>query len=200
LIKASRLGNKSSNLIQVTPTANKFGVLTILNDIGEAPSASTEGDITSRNLTNKNQKKTQGLKSSGARRRRIILIGDSRVRNCATDLQHNLGESYEVSGFTKPGAGMEETVNTVRDDIQTLSNKDVVIAWGGANDISKNNTKVAINHLCKFVEEKKKVNLVIIKAPQRHDLMPSSCVNIKVIKFNRQMEKKMKIYHNVKTA
>jgi hypothetical protein len=89
-------------------------------------------------------------------------------------------------------------VNTVRDDIQTLSNKDVVIVWGGANDISKNNIKVAINHLCKFVAEKKKVNLVIMKAPQRHYLMPSSCVNIEVIKFNRQMEKKMKIYHTVK--
>jgi hypothetical protein len=37
-----------------------------------------------------------------------------------------------------------------------------------------------------------------MKAPQRHDLMPSSCVNNEVIKFNRQMEKKMKIYHNVK--
>jgi hypothetical protein len=198
LIKASRLGNKRSNLIQVIPPANKFGVLTNLNDVGEAPSASIEEDITSRNFKDENQKKTQGLNSSGARRRRIILKGDSHVRNCATDLQHNLGENYKVSGFTKPGAVIEETVNTVRGDIQTLSNKDVVIVWGGANDISKNNTKVATNHLCKFVEEKKKVTLVIMKAPQRHDLMPSSCVNIEVIKFNRQMEKKMKIYHNVK--
>jgi hypothetical protein len=57
---------------------------------------------------------------------------------------------------------------------------------------------VAINQLCKFVEEKKNVNLVIMKAPQRHDLMPSSYVNNEVLKFNRQMEKKMKTYHNVK--
>jgi hypothetical protein len=198
LIKASRVGNKSSNLIQVIPTANKFGVLTNLNDDGEAPSASIEGDISSRNFKNKNQKKIQGLKSSGAKRRRITLIGNSHVRNCTTDLQQNLDENYRVSGFTKPGAGMEEIVNTGRDDIQTLSNKDVVIVWGGANTISKNNTKVAINHLCKFVEEKKKVNLVIMKAPPRHDLMPSSCVNTEVMIFNRQMKKKMKIYHNVK--
>jgi len=93
---------------------------------------------------------------------------------------------------------MEEIVNTVREDIQTLSNKDVVIIWGGSNDISKNNTKVAINQLCKFVEEKKNVNLVILKAPQRHDLMPSSCVNSEVLRFNRQIEKRMKTYRNVK--
>ena len=42
------------------------------------------------------------------------------------------------------------------------------------------------------------MNLVIMNAPQRHDLMPSSCVNNEVLKFNRQMEKKMKTYHNVK--
>jgi hypothetical protein len=56
----------------------------------------------------------------------------------------------------------------------------VVIVWGGFNDISKNNIKVAINQLCKYFEEKKKVNLVIMKAPLRHDLMPSSCVNNEV--------------------
>jgi RNase H-fold protein (predicted Holliday junction resolvase) len=75
----------------------------------------------------------------------------------------------------------------------------VVIVCGGSNDISKNNTKVAINKLRKFVEEKKQVHLVIMKAPQRHDLMPSSCVNSEVLKFNRQMgKKKMKSYLNVK--
>jgi hypothetical protein len=63
------------------------------------------------------------LNSSGTTRQRIILIGDSHVRNCATDLQHNLGGNYEVSGFAKPGAVMEEIVNTIRDDIQTLSDK-----------------------------------------------------------------------------
>jgi RNase H-fold protein (predicted Holliday junction resolvase) len=92
---------------------------------------------------------------------------------------------------------MEEIVNIVRHDVPTLSNKDVVTDWGRSTDISESNTKVAINQLCKFVEEKKKVNLVIMKAPLRHYLMPSSCVDNEVLKFNRQMEKKM-ITYNVK--
>jgi len=37
-----------------------------------------------------------------------------------------------------------------------------------------------------------------MKLPQRNDLIPSSCVNNEVIKFNRQVEKKMKIYNSVK--
>jgi len=80
---------------------------------------------------------------------------------------------------------MEEIVNTVRKYIQTLNKKDVVIVSGGSNDVSKNNTKEAINQLCKFAEEKNEVNLVLMKAPPRHDLIPSSCVNSEVLKFNR---------------
>ena len=144
LIKTlSRLGNKRNNLIQIIPTSNKFGVLANLNDISEPLSALIDDDITSRNFKKKNQKKTQGLNSSGTRCQRIILIGDSHVRKCATDLQHNLGANYKVSGFAKSGAIMEEIANTVSEDVQTLSNKDVVIVWGGSNDISKNNSKMA---------------------------------------------------------
>jgi len=39
---------------------------------------------------------------------------------------------------------------------------------------------------------------VIMKLPHRQDLIPSSCVNNEVLKFNRQFEKKMKISNNVK--
>jgi hypothetical protein len=144
------------------------------------------------------QKKGQKPNKLRTRRQRILLIGDSHVRNCAKYLQHNLHEDHEVSGFAKPGANMEEIVNTISKDIQTLNKKDVVIVWGGSNDVSKNNTSEAINQICKFVEGKNEVNLVLMKAPPRHDLIPTSCVNSEVLKFNRQMEKKMKPYSNVK--
>jgi hypothetical protein len=93
---------------------------------------------------------------------------------------------------------MEEIVNTVHKDIQTLNKKDVVIVWGGSNDVSKNNTSEAIKQLCKFAEENNEVNLIVMKAPPRHDLISTSCVNSEVLRFNRQMVKKMKPYCNVK--
>jgi len=37
-----------------------------------------------------------------------------------------------------------------------------------------------------------------MKSPNRHGLIPSSCFNNEVLNFNRQVEKKMKIYNNVK--
>jgi hypothetical protein len=57
MIKASsRLRYKRSNLIQVIPTANKFGVLANLNYVSEILSTSLEGDITSRNFQNEKSK------------------------------------------------------------------------------------------------------------------------------------------------
>jgi len=37
-----------------------------------------------------------------------------------------------------------------------------------------------------------------MSAPHRHDLMPSSCVNCEVVRFNRQLKKRMKLCNNVK--
>jgi hypothetical protein len=42
------------------------------------------------------------------------------------------------------------------------------------------------------------VNTVVMTAPVRCDLLPSSCVNNEVISFNRQLKKRMAPYNNVK--
>jgi hypothetical protein len=47
-------------------------------------------------------------------------------------------------GSTKPGAPTSDIIKTVDDEIATFSNKEFVILWTGANDISKNNTKVKL--------------------------------------------------------
>jgi len=76
-------------------------------------------------------------------------------------------------------------------DEKLLHFNDVLMAWGGTNDISRNNIKEAINQLCKFIEEKTTVNLVIMKTPLRHDLISSSYTI-----FNRLIEKRVKPYSN----
>lgn len=163
----------------------------------------TANNVTSKKFKKKDQKKTQrslqntqGNNNLGRRRQRILMLGDSHARKCAVDLQHNLGHDYEVTSFVKPGAAMKEIVRSSSESVKSLSNKDVLIVWGGSNDISRNNTKEAIDQLCNFIEEEASVNLVIMKIPLRHDLMPSSCVNNEVLKFNRQLEKRVKLYPN----
>jgi len=67
-----------------------------------------------------------------------------------------------------------------------------------SNDIGKYNSREALKHLCNFVKNNHKVNIVVITAPPRCDLLPSSCVNNEVIRFNGQLKKRMAPYNNVK--
>jgi len=48
------------------------------------------------------------------------------------------------------------------------------------------------------VRNNQKLNTVVLTAPPRYDLLPSSCVNNEVINFNRQLKKRLTPYNNVK--
>jgi len=128
----------------------------------------------------------------------IIIIGDSHARNCASILQDNLSIDYKVSSFVKPGAQMNEITKTAKEESKSLKSDDLVFVWGGANDISRNNTKEALKSLSEFVNENKELNVVLINSPHRHDLLPELCVNQEVTKFNRQVNKIMKLQSKVK--
>jgi len=67
-------------------------------------------------------------------------------------LQDNLNSDFKVSSFVKPGARMNEVINTVREEL-TLNSDLLVVVWGGINDIRNNNTKEALNSVSKFVNE-----------------------------------------------
>jgi len=83
--------------------------------------------------------------SSSESTHKVLLIGDSHARNCANLLQDNLSVDFKVTSFVKPGANMKELMNTARNEIKALYSEDFVVVWGGANDISKNNTREATN-------------------------------------------------------
>jgi len=94
-------------------------------------------------------------------------------------------------------------VNTVKKDIEKLKIEDVIVVWGGPNDIGKNNSKEALRHVCNFVKNNQTANIMVMATPphppaHRNDLLPSSCVNNEVVSFNRRLKKRMVIYNNVK--
>jgi lysophospholipase L1-like esterase len=84
-------------------------------------------------------------------KQKIIIIGDNHARNSAAELQHNLGSTFTVSSFVKPGAGMGIILDAMKEDIKKLKSGDVVIVWGGSNDIGKNNSKEALKHFHSFI-------------------------------------------------
>ena len=108
-------------------------------------SVPTANNITSKKFKLKKQIKTRklpletkGTNDSGKKHQRILLLGDSHARNCATDLRLNLGHDYEITSFVKPGATMKEITSSASESVKTLGTNDVLIVWGGSNDISRN--------------------------------------------------------------
>ena len=69
---------------------------------------------------------------------------------------------------------------------------------GSTNDIGKQNTQEALKQLSEFAKKCQDTNVIVMLAPKRRDLMPSSCVNSEVIRFNRLLRKRMKPYTKIK--
>ena len=131
-------------------------------------------------------------------KQKLVIIGYSHARKIAAELQHNIGSAFSVSSFIKPGAVMKSILDTMKDNIKSLQKEDVIIIWGGSNDIGKNNSKDASKHLCDFIKSNQKVNIVVMNVPPRHDLPLSSCVNREVLRYNNQLRKRIKQYDYVK--
>jgi L-asparaginase/Glu-tRNA(Gln) amidotransferase subunit D len=58
---------------------------------------------------------------------KVLIIGDSHVRLCATNVKSEINVSYDVQGLVKPGAGTGALVNSATSDIANLTKNDVVI-------------------------------------------------------------------------
>ena len=101
-------------------------------------------------------------------------------------------------GHIKPGVGMKQIVQTGRNEIEKLNGDDVVVVWGGSNDFSKQNSQEVLRQLSNFVKKCQDVNVIVMSAPQRYDLMPSFCVNSEVVRCNHLLRKRMKLYMNMK--
>jgi hypothetical protein len=62
---------------------------------------------------------------------RVIILGNSHSRECATGVKYLLNNDFEVFGFVNPGSGMKFIKDTVRVKLQQLTKKDVMVLLGG---------------------------------------------------------------------
>jgi hypothetical protein len=128
---------------------------------------------------------------------RIFIIGDSHVRGCSEKLTNSLGNTYRVTGITKPNANSSAILNDINLKDDDLSKRDVVIFYGGSRDIAKNESTQGLRSIMKFVRRQVNTNVIIMTAPHRHDLQVSSCVNKEVVTFNRKLRKQLSLYDYV---
>jgi hypothetical protein len=93
-----------------------------------------------------------------------------------------LNNDFEVLGFVNPGSGMKYIKDMSRMKLQQLTKKDVVVLWGGSNDIARNNSTVGMRHLLEFVKNANHINIILLSALHKYDLLSNSCVSHEVEK------------------
>jgi hypothetical protein len=87
-------------------------------------------------------------------------------------------------------------VNTANYDM-SLSKSDVLIFCGGVNNVGKNNSTKALQHIMDFIKTNNHSNIILVAGPPRYDLMQSSCVNSDIKSFNRKLKKEtVKVYQH----
>jgi len=138
----------------------------------------------------------RATKTSNKKRNKIVILGDSHARGCASEVQHNLDHTFEIQGIVKPGANLEGIVTSPSDTTTHLTKKDVVVIWGGTLDIGRNESKKALQQIRNFVQNHNQTNVIVMRAPYRHDLDPDSCVNKEVTVYNRKLKKYLKVFDN----
>jgi hypothetical protein len=189
--------NSNRNLIQIIPTIhNRYELLSNLKDDESTNNSIKDVEVLKLSNNLQTRRMNQLVNSVVKGKHSVLVIGDSHANKYMAKLRNNLYPRYEVSRFIKPGATTSEIIKTTEDEIATLKYNDIVILWEGANDVNTNNTKEALRNLSKFMNANK-VNIVLVSLPLRYDLLPSSCVNKEIIKFNRQLKKIVKLHINV---
>ena len=127
---------------------------------------------------------------------KILIIGDSHVRNCASNVKSNIKGNFKFHGIIKPGAEAVIVTNSVKNEIKSLSKSDVVVFCGGANDVGRNNAAKALQQISIFIAHSENTNIILTTAPPRYNLMLSSCINSEIISFNRKLKKIIKAHNH----
>jgi hypothetical protein len=96
---------------------------------------------------------------------------------------------FKVFGIIKPRDGAEKIVNSFAEDLHNLHSHYFLALNAGANDIYKNNKRIALIQITNFVQGNYGTNIIILDVPLRYDLPPSSYVNSQTNEFNRTLKK-----------
>jgi len=152
----------------------------------------TSMDVSTKNICHKPKSSSHQNKEH-----KIITISESHAQGCASNVKHNLSDNYRSSGFVRPGANIDTLTSSAMKDIKHLTNNDIIVFWGGTNDVSKNNTQDGLKHITNFVKVNSHTSIILMSVPHRHDLPEWSCVNSEVQTFNRKLVKLMKPHKHV---
>ena len=171
-------------------------------DNGKLPTSNNKNNFQTptTNRVNKLKEYSKCSKHAFQKQHKVMIVGDSHARGCAAEVKHLLSSDFEVFGSINPEAGMKTIKDTASVKVQQLTKKDVVVLWGGSNDIARNNSLVGLKHIIEFLIEANHTNVILMTAPHRYDLITNSCVNKEVEVFNKKLHKKVEKFKKVEIS
>jgi len=191
--------NHSHSLREVFPIhVNRYNALSSLIEPETSNLPSSHKLLTTPKKFNKNNGKKCSINRNNTRK--IVIIGDSHARGCAAIINHIFGKTVTATGYVSPGSNLQHLTKIVKTEINNLTKKDVLVIWGGANNIAKNETNKGLIHLFKLLDLCTNTNVITVGAPKRHDLLEASSVNDEVNKFNQKLHKMMSVFSNVRVV
>jgi len=95
-------------------------------------------------------------------RHKILVTGDSHVRGLSKKISNCLDDSFSVFGTTKPNADIETITSPIHLKTGNLTNKDLIIFFGGTKDISRNEAKKGLRSLQDFTQGNINTNLILL--------------------------------------
>jgi len=148
-------------------------------------------EIIHSSTTRTDNKKHQG------KRPRIIVLGDSHARGFAGEL-HQVKQHFKVIGYVKPNAGLTELFNPAKEDTSKLTKKDIVIVFGGTNDIERNFHGKILTSIVRFLDATQHTNVILMDVPLRYDPGKRPHINEEIVNYNRKLHKVTKSFKHAK--
>lgn len=105
-------------------------------------------------------------------------------------------ENFLIEGIVKPGARFNQILTSTTDP-RNLSANDFAVLIGGSNDVYHNETAAATSALKTTLGKLTNTNVIVLKIPQRYDLMELSCVNTEISRANKTFETVCRQFKNV---
>jgi RNase H-fold protein (predicted Holliday junction resolvase) len=135
----------------------------------------------------------------GTKKHKVIINGDSHLRDCAVGTNQFLNTTYSVSSLIKPGATACQIIDSQENECKSLGKNDVMVISAGSNDIDSNSDKVSdvLCKMTKFMQNNNTTNIVIVGIPYRHDVEKNSQINTKIRELNNKLKDKGKLFNHV---
>ena len=143
-----------------------------------------------RQTINECNKEKHGL----SKKQRIILIGDSNIKDYVYNLKTFLSNNYELYSVVRPGSSTRELKVSAKEEVSHLSHNDLIVICSGFTDFELNEFSSTFQNITNFIKSNNHTNVILINVPFGYDSLNSSSSNSNISTLKRILKKLVKVF------